>query len=260
MFRVIDGRSILVVDVGAGELPVVLHSGWIGSWEDWLPQVEALSRRTRVVAFDHRGAGRSPVAADQISRDALVEDLFAVLADAGIERCVLGAFSSGAAVVLQAAAERPQTVAGIALMCPVFPEATADFEALLAADFDAGIDAFLDLCLPEARHRDVSAVRRWASDVLHQSGPEQAVRLLQTMRPAGAAEEIAPLEVPGVIVIGAEDPMSDEGTLPRWTRLLPRARTEVVPRAGHLVAFTDPAPVNAALVALLDELGAASAG
>ena len=46
----------------SAEAPVLLVGGSLGSTVDmWLPQLPRLSRRLRVVRFDLRGHGRSPV-------------------------------------------------------------------------------------------------------------------------------------------------------------------------------------------------------
>ncbi len=254
MFLEIDGRQVFAVDAGRGEVPVVLHSGWIGTWEDWLPQVEALSRVTRVVAYDHRGAGRSPCAPEAITLDALVADLVGVLDAAGIDRCVVGGFSSGSSVVLEALNRVPARFLGCILMCPVDPDPDPRFMALLARDFDAAMHAFLDLCLPEAAERDVASVRRWAWDVLHQSGPDEAARLMEVLRAPPDRATRRPSTVPGAIVVGAADPMSDASTLPRWQALLPQAPATVVPDAGHLAAFTAAHAVNAPMLELVSGL------
>ncbi len=256
MFLEIDGRQVFAVDAGRGEVPVVLHSGWIGTWEDWLPQVEALSRVTRVVAYDHRGAGRSPCAPEAITLDARVADLLGVLDAAGIERCVVGGFSSGSSVVLEALNRESARFLGCILMCPVNPDPNPGFMALLEQDFDAAMHAFLDLCLPEAAERDVASVRRWGWDVLHQSGPEQAVRLMEVLRAPADRATRQPSTVPGVIVVGQADPMSDASALPGWQALLPQATATVVPGAGHLAAFTAAAAVSAPMLELVSDLQA----
>jgi aminoacrylate hydrolase len=246
-------RDVFVVDVGAGELPVVLHSGWIGTWEDWLPQIEALSRLTRVIAYDHRGTGRTVATAADITHDELVQDLFGVLDVCGVGRCVVGGFSSGATIVVDALTARPELFAGALFMCPVFvDEAPApSFLAALQDDFDSAIESFLDVCFPEAARRDVAVVRRWARSVLHQSTPETAVQLMLALRAPKAMTDYAPLPLPTAIVMGAEDLLSNGADLASWTRLFPNAATTLIPDTGHIVAFTAAEAVNRAFLDLV---------
>lgn len=251
MFLTVGGRDMFVVDVGRGEVPVVLHSGWIGTWEDWLPQVEAISRLTRVIAYDHRGTGRTAAAPEQITHGALVQDLFDLLDVVGVRRCLLGGFSSGSTVVLDAVTQRPEMFAGLLLMCPVVPEPHPDFLALLGTDFDRAIEVFLDRCLPEAAHRDVGSVRRWAHSVLHQSSAEQAVQLMHALQPAQPLGQYPPRTLAAAIVMGADDPMSNRTHLDAWRAVFPKASTTLIPGTGHIAAFTASSGVNAPFLELV---------
>jgi aminoacrylate hydrolase len=256
VFVRVRDRDLFVVDVGVGELPVVLHSGWIGTWEDWLPQIQALSRLTRVIAYDHRGTGRTVATPADITHEALVQDLFDLLDVCGVRRCVIGGFSSGSSIVVDAVTARPELFAGALLMCPAFMDAAPGpgFVASIQNDFDSHIEGFLDLCFPEAAHRDVAQVRRWAHSVLHQSPPENAVQLMHALRAPKAMAEYEPLPLPTAIVMGADDPLSNEAALPSWTKLFPNAVTTVVPEVGHIAAFTAADAVSRPLLDLVREL------
>jgi pimeloyl-ACP methyl ester carboxylesterase len=164
----------------------------------------------------------------------------------GAGRCVVGGFSSGASVVVDAVSARPDVFTGALLMCPAFVDEPPGpgFVAALQNDFDSAIEGFLDLCFPEAAHRDVAGVRRWAHSVLHQSPPENAVQLLHALRAPKKMAEYEPLALPTAIVMGADDPMSSPEDLPSWTRLFPNAEATVIADAGHIVAFTAADAVN----------------
>jgi pimeloyl-ACP methyl ester carboxylesterase len=254
MFLDVDGARLFTVDVGVGDLPVVLHSGWIGTWEDWLPQIEALSRDTRVVAYDHRGTGRSLSPPEDITRERLMSDLLAVMDAKGIERCVLGGFSSGSSLVLEVASREPERFAGVVLMCPALPGEDLGFETLLRDDFATAIEGFIDLCLPEAAERDVTALRHWASTLLHQAGAEQAVALLRVLRLPAGVTSLTPVTLPSMIVMGAADPLSNASHLDEWQQILPIAEVVLLPGIGHLAAFTATGNVNGPLTRFVANL------
>ncbi|HEV7192959.1 MAG TPA: alpha/beta fold hydrolase [Jatrophihabitantaceae bacterium] len=152
------------MDVGAGDDAVVLHSGWIGTWEDWAPQLSALSRGQRVVAFDHRGVGRTPCETGEFGVDRLAEDLLEVIETLEVGRCVLGGFSTGSQVLQRALSQAPDQFCALILMCPSGDAAPdAAFLDMLRSDFDTAIDMFVQACLPEAVHEDVAAVRKWVA-------------------------------------------------------------------------------------------------
>lgn len=245
MFIGVGERQVFIVDLGSGGLPFVAHSGWVGTWEDWEPQLAALSRTRRAVGFDHRGAGRTGGEPEGVTLDALVDDLLALLDTLGITRCALGGFSSGNQVVQEAILRQPDRYAGLVLMCPYeAPEANESFIGLLQADYDAGVEAFLEMCLPEANS---DHVRRWGRDVLHQSSAEQAVALLRALSgPTVATQRPGTLTLPALVVQGDADPLSPVAYGEALVAALPGAKHVVVP-GGHLIAQTRPEATSAAI-------------
>lgn len=92
----------------AGGLPIVLAHGITCSLRVWHEQINELSRDFRVIAYDHRGHGRSGVpAAKHYSLDHLAADLDAVLAATvgPDERAVIAGHSMGG-IAISAWADR----------------------------------------------------------------------------------------------------------------------------------------------------------
>ncbi len=102
-----DGARLHVEVHGPESAPaVVLSHGWTCSTAFWAAQIRALSADHRVIAYDQRGHGRSPVG-PACSTDALADDLEAVLAAtlAPGERAVIAGHSMGGMTIM-ASAER----------------------------------------------------------------------------------------------------------------------------------------------------------
>ncbi|RSS80241.1 alpha/beta fold hydrolase [Streptomyces sp. WAC06614] len=115
-----DGSRLHVEVHGEDGAPtVVLSHGWTCSTAFWAAQIHDLARDHRVVAYDQRGHGRSPAAAEH-STTALADDLVAVLRAtlADGERAVVAGHSMGGMTVM-AAARRPEFVAhaAAAVLC-----------------------------------------------------------------------------------------------------------------------------------------------
>ncbi|WP_318213229.1 alpha/beta hydrolase [Streptomyces sp. SCL15-6] len=101
-----DGARLHVEVHGPEDAPaVVLSHGWCCSTAFWAAQIRALSADHRVIAYDQRGHGRSPVN-PVCGTDALADDLEAVLSAtlAPGERAVVAGHSMGGMTVLAAAA------------------------------------------------------------------------------------------------------------------------------------------------------------
>jgi pimeloyl-ACP methyl ester carboxylesterase len=101
---------------GSGQAVVLLH-GLASNARIWDGVASRLAGAgLRVVALDQRGHGDSGQPSSGYDFASLVRDLDAALAALGLERPVLAGHSWGANVALQFAAERPGTLAGLALV------------------------------------------------------------------------------------------------------------------------------------------------
>jgi pimeloyl-ACP methyl ester carboxylesterase len=113
MFLQIDNRHFFVVHHGSGDRTFLAHSGFAGTNEGWLPTLELLSRNWRTIAYDHRGAGETVVPLEEITAEALVDDIFRILDALDVERCVLAGFSAGTVPVLNAIVQQPERFDGL---------------------------------------------------------------------------------------------------------------------------------------------------
>jgi len=64
-------------------------------------------------------------------------------------------------------------------------------------------------------------------------------------------ETLTALDVPAVVLVGAEDTLSPPEDAEAMVDAMPDARLVRIPRAGHLSAMEDPATFNAAVSAFL---------
>ena len=111
---------------------VLLVHGLAGSVRHWRFQLPYLWPQARAVALDLRGHGRSaPAAADEMSVEALADDVAAVADAYDLSPVVLVGHSLGAAVALEWAARDPARVAGLVLVDP-----TADSTHLPDGEID----------------------------------------------------------------------------------------------------------------------------
>jgi 3-oxoadipate enol-lactonase len=103
---------------GPTDAPVVVLAGSLGSTRAmWRPQVEALSRDFRVVAYDHRGHGTSPVPEGPYGIDGLGADVLRLLDRIGAQRVHFAGLSLGGMTGMWLAAHAPQRIDRLALLC-----------------------------------------------------------------------------------------------------------------------------------------------
>lgn len=115
-----DGVKVAWASVGQGP-PLVKAANWLTHLEfDWSStldrgQLQTFAANHDVIRYDGRGNGLSDWDVPDISFDAMVSDLEAVIDAANIERFPLLGFSQGAAVAIEYAARHPERVSCMVL-------------------------------------------------------------------------------------------------------------------------------------------------
>lgn len=115
-----DGVRIAYATVGAGP-PLVKTANWLNhleyDWESpiWRPFFRAMAAQHTFIRYDARGNGLSDWDASDLSFDAMVSDLEAVIEASGLERFPLLGISQGCAVAVEYAVRHPERVTGLVL-------------------------------------------------------------------------------------------------------------------------------------------------
>jgi pimeloyl-ACP methyl ester carboxylesterase len=117
--RTFDGTSIAVLRIGEGDgLPLVVCNGLGANLAIWRAALADITSERPVVTWDHRGLFESGLpASDRLDAEAQSRDGLAAARHFGIERFHLVAWSSGGRIALQMAADHPERVAGLTLVC-----------------------------------------------------------------------------------------------------------------------------------------------
>ncbi len=101
---------------GPGAPPLVCVHGFACSHADWRPQLDHFAGTQAVIACDLRGHGATPGDPADCSIEIYGTDVAALLAALELDGAVLVGHSLGCRVVLQAALNAPERVAGVVLI------------------------------------------------------------------------------------------------------------------------------------------------
>jgi len=242
---------------GPEEAGVVVLSNSLGTTlEMWEPQAAVLARNRRVLRYDMRGHGRSPVPETPYSIADLGTDLVGLLDRNGIERASLCGVSLGGMVSMWVAAHAPERVDRVvlcstsAIMGP--PESWTERAALVRRD---GMGAVVD-----------SVVARWFTPGFTAARPDVVAEIraqLASTPPegyAGCCEAIKDMDqrpdLPSVtaatlVIAAAGDPSTPPAHARTIAGLIPGARIEVLDRGPHLVNVEEPDLVTPLIAAHL---------
>ena len=110
-----DGVRLAGLDFGGAGLPAILLHGLAGHAGEWSETAEWLSKRSRVIALDARGHGRSERDPSDVTPEARAADVAFVVEQLGFEEVVLVGQSLGGQTALLVAAARPDLVRALVL-------------------------------------------------------------------------------------------------------------------------------------------------
>lgn len=255
----INGHALEVEDGGAG-LPVLLLHGFPLSSAIFAPVRAVLENAARVITPDLRGFGRSDAPTDGYSMDALADDVLALADELELERFVLGGHSMGGYLAFRVAARQPERLAGLVLIdtrAGADTVATAEHRRGTIAELRAGgREAFLDGFLPALVAPSPSAHRTKALEQLRAIAapiPDHVlIGCLEGMmaRP-DSSELLVGLDVPALVVVGAEDAVTPPDEARSMVRSLPQARLTLIDEAGHTPTLERPVPTADAIAVFL---------
>lgn len=250
MFLEVNGVRLHALVFGEGPRTLLAVGGWTGSWEVWEEPIAQLTADGwRCIAYDHRGAGESPVEPALITVEAMIEDVVGVLDALGVDRCVLAGESQGGAIAQYAAASRPSRFDGLVLSAPA-PTGRRDagtaFSDLCRSDYPTAVAGFVERCFPEP---DSEHIKRWAKNVLLRADGDQAGRIVD-MWGDDDVPDVDPrqIEIPTLILHGTADAIVPIDVSRRLVELLPDAELIEFDGAGHVPTMTQPDEVVAAIL------------
>ena len=246
---------------GSEEAPVLVMANSLGTtlrmWDEGAP---ALRERFRLLRYDHRGHGGSPVPPGLYTIEDLGRDALALLDGLGIERFSWCGLSIGGMVGMWLASEAPERVEGLVLCCTsalLGPRELWDERIRVARK--EGMDALVD-----------SVVVRWFTPEFFSAHPEtveKAAAMLRGTDPEGYAgccaairdmdlrDRLGQIRAPTLVISAADDPATppEHGELIRDA--IPGAGFEVIPGASHLANIEQPEAVTRAILDQLTRQG-----
>jgi pimeloyl-ACP methyl ester carboxylesterase/DNA-binding CsgD family transcriptional regulator len=254
-----DGTRIAYAITGEGT-PLVRAPHWLTHLEYefvspvWKPWIEALSKDYALLRMDERACGLSDWDVAELSMDAWVHDLEAVVDAAGLERFALFGHSQGASIAIEYAVRHPERVTHLVMLGAYArgamkrglpPERISELEAQLKL-VEAGWgredptyrQMFAMSFIPGATMEQVNSLselqRRSAS-------PENAVRIIRGFFNIDVQARAHQVTCPTLVIHGRNDRRApfEEGR--NLASLIPGARLVPLDTENHILLSHEPA-------------------
>jgi 3-oxoadipate enol-lactonase len=242
-----------VVD-GPSDAPVVVLASSLGTTHEmWEPQVEPLSAHFRVVRYDRRGHGRSPVVEGPTSLDDLGADLVELLDGLAVERIAFCGLSLGGLEGMWLAANAPDRVDRLVLACttPAFRPRETWVERAATVRVD-GVGAIADAALgrwfrPVFHDRHGDVVTRFR-EMLVSTPAEGYAACCDVLADADLTGRVGEIVAPTLVLTGVEDPAVPPSAGEALAKAIPGAVHVVVEDAAHVANVEQAESFTAALL------------
>jgi 3-oxoadipate enol-lactonase len=231
-------------DAGPEDGHVVLMGASLGTTVAmWDEQVAALAERFRVVRFDHRGHGGSPVVPGPYTIAEMGGDVAALLDSLGVERASFAGLSIGAMVGTWLAANAPERVERLALVCTAAhlppPEAWAERAAEVedAGTVEVVLEGVMSRWLtPQYAAAHPEAVEK-LSGMLAATSPEAYAACCRALETMDLREDLGRIRAPTLVVAGAQDPSTPPEHGEAVAAAITGARYELLDPSAHIAAI-----------------------
>ena len=242
---------LFITDRGSGE-PVLLITGWTISSAVFDPIADLYLPHVRVIAYDHRGTGRSAAWPGPVSSALLAADAARVLDDRGLESAHVVGLSMGAAVALELAIRMPSRVKSLVLV-----GGGAGGPATSLPPPRTAVSAIGSVLADTARHR-----RPWPAAALfsarfraerpdlvgayvpafgeHRAPPWAIVWQTLAVSCFARGTSLGRVRAPTLVLHGSEDVMSPADNARGLADGIPGAELHLVEGVGHAVPLEHP--------------------
>lgn len=222
--RAQDGARIAYATIGKGP-PIVKTANWLShleyDWDNpfWRHWYAPLSEDHRLIRFDERGEGLSDWDVADISLEAFVGDLEAVVEATGVKKFALLGLSQGCGVALAYTARHPERVACLILLGGFAtgqltsgdPERIDMYQTLSGLiEFGWGREnpafrqAFTSLLYPGAKPEGME----WFNELQKRSAsPQSAARILRAVAAFDLRDCLARISAPTLVLHSVDDAM-----------------------------------------------------
>jgi 3-oxoadipate enol-lactonase len=247
----VAGRKLFHARSGAGE-PLLLIQGMSGTHLAWgEPLLSELERDFDVVAYDHRGVGRSDPVTEGFTIAELAADAAGLLDELGWETAHVLGISMGGMVAQELALAHPGRIRSLTLGCTYCggegselapPETIGRLQAGFASgDRELAIRTGFEVNVSAAFAAQPGAYETFRAMAKALPAPIPVIMLqMQAIATHDTSARLPSLALPTLVIHGDEDAMLPVGNGRMIASLIPGARLEVLAGVGHMFWWEQP--------------------
>jgi len=203
--------SLHISEYGDRDAPALLLANSLGTTSMmWSAQIPTLARHFHVVAFDHRGHGSSDSPPGPWSIEDFGADVIALLDQFGLDSAAFAGVSLGGMVGMWLAANAPERIDRLVLICTSAHLAAPDYwraraETVRAKGVAAIVDAVVDRWFTPAFARRCPPVVQIYKEMFAQSPTDGYAACCEAVGRLDLRADLARIAAPTMVITGADD-------------------------------------------------------
>jgi 3-oxoadipate enol-lactonase len=257
------GPTVNYVRRGAGE-PLLLIQGMSGTHLSWgEPFLAELERDFDLVAYDHRGVGRSSAVTDPFSIVELADDAAALMDVLGWDSAHVVGISMGGMVAQELALRHPDRIRTLTLGCTycggegsalASSEVSSKLaEAMMGGDPDRAIAAAYEVNVSPGYGADQSAYATFYEMATALPTPVPVIMLqMQAIQAHDTLDRLGDIAAPTLVIHGTLDEMLPHSNAVLIASRIPGAQLETLEGVGHMFWWEQPERSAAAIRGLVE--------
>ncbi|MCR9139698.1 MAG: 3-oxoadipate enol-lactonase [Alphaproteobacteria bacterium] len=240
--------------------PVIVFANSLGSdFRIWRDVIVRLAGDFAIVTYDKRGHGLSDIGNAPYTMDDHVADLEALLGMLKIDGAIVCGLSVGGLIAQGLYAKRPDLVRAMILCDTGHKIGTAElWNSRIEAIERDGIESISDTILERwftksfrtEKPDDLAGYR----NMLCRTPAAGYVGTAAAIRDTDFTQQAAAIRVPTLCVVGEEDGSTPPELVGELAKIIPGARYQPIPNAGHLPCIEQPVVLTDAIRAFTDLL------
>lgn len=241
--------------------PLILSAGLGGSATYWKPNIPALAEHHRVIAYDHRGTGRSDRALPEtVTVEDFACDILALMDALDLPRATIVGHAAGGVAGLALALIAPDRVDKLVVVngwASPDPHFLRCFAARFALLRDSGAEAYLRaqplfLYPPNwISANDALLEAELPEQLAHFPGAATMAKRIAALARFDVADRLRDIHRPVLVVVSEDDMLVPSNAGVALANALPIAGFCRAEHGGHAVNVVDPAAFNSFVLAWL---------
>lgn len=260
-FADINGVTLHYQVIGAPEgKPVMVFSNSLGTdFRIWRDVIVRMAGDYAIVTYDKRGHGLSDVGQSPYAMDDHVADLAGLLDLLNVQDAIICGLSVGGLIAQGLYAARPDLVRALILCDTGHKIGDHDmWNSRIDAIQEAGIEAISEQILERWFTLDFRTNEKQAlagyRNMLCRTPVSGYTGTATAIRDTDFTEQAKVIAVPTLCVVGDQDGATPPELVGEMAKLIPNARYQVIPNAGHLPCIEQPVVLSDAIKAFVDLL------